>query len=318
MKKIIYIALLLAAIPMRAERIEMLKFGDMNSWVTRVIKESWAIGHEKRTLYAVGPTQTIEGNIPYVYGQNGNPWTVSNAYAKVAGIEKASGTARPELRKKDDYCARLDSKLDGITVLKIIDIKVMVAGTIFTGRTLEPVTQAGANDPYSCIDLGVKYTGHPTAMMLDYKANVANSNVITYAKATAFPKKKTGRDCAEMFVLLQKRWEDADGNIHAKRVATGYERVMDTVPDWVNNHRIPIRWGDISKQPGYKEYEGLNGHKFKAMNSKGKMRTIVEEGWSDEEPTHMILFLTSSRYEAFVGHEGNTLWVDNVRLVYDK
>lgn len=317
-KAVLVVMAMMTVMSVRAERVEMLKFGDMNSWVVRMIKESRIIGGNYQKIFAVGPKQVINENVPFKYGVDGNIWTVSNAYAKVMDIEKASGTTRPEKRGEGDFCARMDSKLDGITVMKMIDIKVMVAGTLFTGRTLEPVTKAGADDPYSCIDLGVAYTGHPIAMMLDYKADVANSNEITYAKATAFPKKREGRDCAEMFIYLQHRWEDEKGNIHAHRVGTGYERVMDTVPNWINDHRIPIRWGNISTQPGYKDYEGLNKHSFRAMNSQGKVKPIQEDGWGTEEPTHMIIFLTSSRYEAFVGHEGNTLWVDNVRLVYEK
>ena len=48
------------------------------------------------------------------------------------------------------------------------------------------------------------------------------------------------------------------------------------------------------------------------------MTTILEEGWDGTlEPTHMVIMLTSGKYEAFVGHAGNVLWVDNVNLVYE-
>ena len=54
------------------------------------------------------------------------------------------------------------------------------------------------------------------------------------------------------------------------------------------------------------------------MNSKGKIVPIQEDGWSepDETPTHAILMLTSGCYNAFFGHDGNVMWVDNVKLVY--
>lgn len=308
--------LLIAILLNVTERIEMVPYGDMQQWAERHIKESGLIGGKVKTLYALGPAEVIEGNKPYIYGHQGNPWTVSNAYAKVSGIEKASCTTMPELRSPGDYCARLDTKLDGVTVLHMIDLKVMVAGTLFSGRTLEPVSNKGAKDPYNVIDVGSPYTGHPIAFIVDYKADVAQSNDITYAKATAFPKHREGHDCAEMFIYLQRRWEDAEGHIHAERVATGYERIYDTVPEWQNDHRVPIHWGDITGRADYHDYEGLNGHHFKMMNSRGEMVPVVEDGWSNAEPTHMILFFTASRYEAFVGHEGNTLWVDNVRLVY--
>lgn len=85
----------------------------------------------------------------------------------------------------------------------------------------------------------------------------------------------------------------------------------------MDNHRIKVHYGDITKQPFYKSYMGLT-RPFRAMNSKGRIVHIDEEGWDgNATPTHAILMMTSGRYEAFVGHEGNVLWVDNIRLVYD-
>ena len=45
---------------------------------------------------------------------------------------------------------------------------------------------------------------------------------------------------------------------------------------------------------------------------------IVEEvGWADEgvEPNHMIILFMSSCGKAFYGGVGNTLWIDNVKLL---
>lgn len=300
------------------ERVEMLPFGDFEQWVVRYLKDSKLLGGQQRTLYAIGPTDTIRGNIAYEYGRNGNPWSVSNAYARVSGIDKASGTTRPE-RRGDGWCARMDSKLETVRALGIINLNVLIAGTAFTGRTLEPVGMKGTSDPYGVIDMGVPFTKKPVTLMVDYKAVVEQSNIITHAKATPNPRRKEGRqDCAQIYILLQHRWEDPDGTIHARRVGTGYLRIMQTVPEWQNDYRIPIRWGDITQQPGYKDYEGLNMHGFKACNAKGRIVPIHEEGYGLEAPTHAILFLSCGSYEAFVGHDGNTLWVDNVRLVYDE
>ena len=53
------------------------------------------------------------------------------------------------------------------------------------------------------------------------------------------------------------------------------------------------------------------------MNSKGKIVPIQEEGWDATlEPTHIVIMLTAGKCEAFVGQDGNVLWVDNVRLAY--
>jgi len=63
---------------------------------------------------------------------------------------------------------------------------------------------------------------------------------------------------------------------------------------------------------------GFNS-KQRTMNSKGKIVPVQEEGWNASlQPTHIVIMLTAGRYEAFVGHAGNVMWVDNVGLVYDK
>ena len=112
-------------------------------------------------------------------------------------------------------------------------------------------------------------------------------------------------------------WEDADGNIHALRVGTAFERFSTTQKEWVNNHTVNIKYGDITKDKDYESYMGL-GKQMRAMNSKGKIVPIIEEGWAspDEKPTHMILSFSCGIFEAFKGHEGNTFWVDNVKLVF--
>ena len=295
---------------------QLLPYGDFESWTVRYIKESSILGGKTRILYAIAPTDTIRQNAPFAYGKNGNPWSVSNAYAKLSGIEKASGTVYPEYRDaQNGYCCRMDSKLEVVTALGIIDIKVLVAGTIYTGRCIEPIKTA--KDPYQNIDFGVKFNKQPKALVLDYKCVVEPERVITVAKGFSRPKKIEGHDEAQAFAYLQKRWEDSEGNIHALRVATAYERFVKSQPVWQNNHQIPFHYGDITKQPFYKNYMGLNTT-MRAMNSKGKIVTIQEEGWAPQgtTPTHIIINLTSGCYEAFTGHEGNTLWVDNVKLQY--
>ena len=43
-----------------------------------------------------------------------------------------------------------------------------------------------------------------------------------------------------------------------------------------------------------------------------------EIGWADEneEPTHIILMITSGNQGAFIGTVGNTVWVDNISFAY--
>lgn len=55
-----------------------------------------------------------------------------------------------------------------------------------------------------------------------------------------------------------------------------------------------------------------------ARNSHGKSVPVKEVGWAtaNDAPTHLILQFSSSHGGAYVGSPGNTLWVDNVGLVY--
>lgn len=306
----------LAACALHAERVEDVPFGDFETWTVRYIKESGLIGGNTRTLYVVAPTDTIRQNAPYKYGRFGSPWSMSDAYAVVSGIHKAAGTVQPE-RRGNGYCARLDVKMLDVVVIKMINIHVMVAGTIFWGQTIEPVTTA--KDPYRNIDFGVPFTKRPAYLQYDFKCNVSPERTLTRATGLTAPKTIEGHDECETYLLLQKRWEDSEGNIHALRVGTAYERFDKSHPEWENNHRVRVHYGDFTNSPDYKPYMGLLTHKMRAMNSQGKIVPIQEEGWApaDAKPTHAILMLTSGCYEAFYGKDGNSLWVDNVKLVYN-
>ncbi len=301
---------------MQAERIVDVPFGNFETWTVRHIKESGMIGGKTRTLYVVAPTDTIDGNIPYVYGKKGNPWSMSDAYAVVAGIHKAAGTVSPE-KRGNGTCCRMDAKILDVVVWKVINLHVLVNGTIFWGRTIEPVTTA--KDPYRNIDFGVPFTSCPKYLQFDYKCLVSPERWIWKATGLTSPKKIEGHDECEAYLLLQKRWEDSNGNIHALRVGTAYERYDKDQKEWVNAHRIEVKYGDITKNADYKSYMGLE-RPMRAMNSKGKIVPIQEEGWAPvgTTPTHAILVLTSGCYSAFHGHDGNAMWVDNVKLVYDK
>lgn len=315
MKKGLILFLLCLGTYLYAERIEPIPYGDMESWTVRYIKESKLLGGKTRTLYCLAPTDTIWENGPYQYGQGGNPWATSNAYANIIGIEKAAGTMTPEAREEGGTCCRLDVDLLGVRVMGMIDIEVLVAGTLFTGRNLEPITTAA--DPYQNIDFGVPFTGRPSALQFDYKCIISQEDWVWFAKGGAKPKKKDGMDEAEAYIYLQHRWEDEKGKIHSIRVGTGYERFSKDQLEWVNGHRVPIHYGDITNEPWYEDYMGFKNIE-RAVNSRGRVVLVQEEGWDETlEPTHMVIMLTSGKYEAFVGKAGNVLWVDNVSLVYE-
>ncbi|MCH5215167.1 MAG: PCMD domain-containing protein [Muribaculaceae bacterium] len=316
MKRLFYsitIALILASGSASAQslRVEPIKFGDMSQWVTRTVKESKALGGKTKTLYEIGPTATLGANTPYV-NQGGSPWATSNVYAKVCGIVKGSGTVTPA-KVNGNMMAKMTAKMEEVSVLGIVDMNVMVAGTIFLGRIYEPISST--KGPFSKMEMGMPYTKRPKALVFDYKVEMPEGN--TRTKSTGFSSKKTlnGRDNAEVYVLLQKRWEDEKGNIHALRVGTGRERYAKSIPLTLN-HKLYIHYGDITKESYYKPYMGLlNGDKaYYAKNSKGKLVPVQEEGWADadETPTHVLVMCSSSCGTPFVGTEGLTLYVDNI------
>lgn len=291
--------------------IEPIPFGDMEQWCVRYIKESKLLGGKTKEIYALDVTDTIRANTPYDYSNT--PWGISNAYANVMGISKAACTTQPEKREDGGTCARLDTKIETVRVLGMLDIRVCIAGTLFLGGVLEPVQSA--DDPYGKIDMGIPFTRCPKALILDIKARVNPEHKLV--KALGFGQTIIdGHDEPEVYVYLQRRWEDSEGNIYAERIGTARHRFASSIPEWHNNYRVEINYGDITDRPDFKPYMGLfpAGGQFKAVNSKGKMVKIQETNWAsaDTEPTHVILMITGGCYPAFYGAPGNALWVDNI------
>ncbi len=298
-----------------AEKVVPINFGNMDRWVTRNITESGIIGGETKKVYAIGPNKTINGAKAYV-PEGGTPWASSNVYAKVAGVVKTSNAVFPETRG-NGKCAKLTTMLEKCKAIGVINVEVLVSGSIFLGRMLEPITSS--NDPYSKLDMGIPFTQRPNYLQFDYKLTAPSGD---RTQSTGFSAKKTikGRDYAEVYIILQRRWEDADGNIHAARVGTGRQRFGTSTADWVNNYRIPVWYGDITTHAGYQKYMGLipKSKSYSARNSKGKIVPVVEEKWDDANatPTHLLVMASSGCGTAYVGTIGMTLWVDNFALVY--
>lgn len=305
-----------AAVPAAGQKTVNIAFGNFDHWVVREIKESGVIGGNVRYLYEVAPDDTLRGNIPYRRNPR-SPWGTSNVLAKVSGITKGSVTVFPEQRGTG-RCARLDTKLETVKVLGMINVTVLASGSIFLGDLIEPVKDT--KNPMAKLNHGVPFTGRPAALVMDYKYRTDGSQ--NRIKATGFSSQKTvpGQDYGDVILLLQKRWEDADGNVYAKRVGTASERFGTNTPDWVNGHAIPVLYGDITGNPAFQPQMGLvpDDRAYWCRNSKGEMVPIHETGWAaaDEQPTHMILQMSSSHDGAYVGTVGNSLWVDNVKLQY--
>ena len=303
--KIITLSFLLSfCLPLTAQRVETVPFGDFELWTTRQIKESAIVGGEVKTLYVLGDSKT--------------PWASSNASAKISGVTKTSLSVEPD-SGSDGKCAKLSTVYASCKVAGLVDIQVLATGSLYWGKMFEPIT--GVKNPYANMDWGIPFTKRPSAVILDYKAYLPATGKLV--KGTTFRKTEIpGEDPCQVMLILQRRWEDADGNIHARRVGTAFLRIGSSTPEWVKNRKIPVWYGDAREMPGYKAYMGLiTGEKtLYAANSRGKLVPILEEDWAGEgeECTHAVLQISSGSRGGFTGALGNTLWVDNLRLEYGR
>ena len=139
-KVVLLAALMLAATSgVSAETKEKVPYGDFEQWITRTIKESAVIGGKSKTLYEIGPTQTITGNKAYT-NLGGSPWATSNVYAKVAGVVKGSNAVFPEQRSGGNKCVKMSTIMEKVKALGIINMDVLVSGSIYWGAMVEPVS----------------------------------------------------------------------------------------------------------------------------------------------------------------------------------
>lgn len=315
-KSVCTILFLFSSLCLAAQTVEPFPYGNFDSWVTRNIKESRVLGGHTRQVYAVGPTRTIDGDA--AYDGAGTPWASSNVLAKVVGITKTSNAVYPEDRAGHGKCAKLCTQLESCKAIGLINIDVMVAGTLFLGKMFEPLKST--SDPYSKMEMGVPFTKRPVAMVYDYKLEIPDNPEILYSSGFGKKKRTPGADKAEAFVLLQRRWEDSAGNLYAKRVGTGRELLSKNTGEWVDGHKLDIHYGDITAQPFYKPYMKLipDEKSYYARNSKGKMVPVREVGWdsADATPTHILVMFTSGSGEPYTGTPGMTFWVDNVAMQY--
>ncbi|MDE6117483.1 MAG: PCMD domain-containing protein [Duncaniella sp.] len=314
----ILFALFSAAVvlPGVAQKIEKIRYGDFSSWVTRHLHESAVIGGNEKVVYEIGPTQTIEGNKPYS-NTGGSPWATSNVYAKVSGVVKTSNAVYPHDRGGGNKCVKMCAQIESVKVLGLINMDVMVAGSIFLGRMFEPITST--KNPYGKMEMGIPFVKRPKALLFDFKVDMPATDFRIKSSGFGSKKQIPGHDDAVVFLFLQRRWEDKDGNIHAKRVGTA-GKLFSKSSGWVNGYKLPIIYGDASGDKSFAPYLRFrDGERaYYARNSKGKMTKIIEEGWDspDATPTHLVLMFSSGNGEAYVGTEGLTLYIDNVGFEY--
>ena len=297
-----------------SENVVPFAYGDMDNWIVREIHESGIIGGNTKWLYELGPSDTIVGNTAF-RNMGGSPWATSNVMAKVAGVVKTNTSVFPE-KRGDGMCARMETRYESVKVFGLVDIEVIAAGSVFLGTVHEPIK--GTKNPQAMLQSGVPFSKKPKALRFDYKVKAAPEK--NRVRSTGFSRKSTvaGQDSLAVILLLQKRWEDAEGNVYSKRVGTMVQRYTESTSDWVNDATYPILYGNITSKPEYKPYMRIQVEERYTLNSKGKSVPIQEVGWAEpgEAPTHMVLQFTSSHGGAYIGSPGNTFWIDNVELIY--
>ena len=312
-KAIVFLFLSVAAFVFAEERIEDVPFGDFEHWTVRYIKEAALLGGKTKTLYMIGPTDTIRSNKPFVASPL-SPWGSGNAHAKAFGVDKVSVSVVPE-RRGDGWCCRMESVLEIVRAVGI-DLKALATGSIYTGHLMDPVDIRHGSDPASAIDMGMPFTGRPNALMLDYKAYIQEGEGIVFANAGTRVKSMPGHDEGMVSVILQYRWEEK-GHVYAYRVGTGTEHFAKSTNGWVNEHRVPIWYGDITKRADFSEWDALSKERHHTHNSHGKMVAVEEIGWrGDLKPTHIVIQVGAGCQKPFTGRPGNIVWCDNLKLVY--
>lgn len=272
------------------ERIEMIPYGDFESWTEKQIKESALIGGQTKTLYKIGGS-----------------WSSSNAHARALGVDKVSVSVTPE-RRGEGYCCRMESTLESVKAIGI-DFKALATGSIYTGKLQDVVGLKQSSDPNSAIDMGVPFTGRPSALILDYKALIQDRTAV-YAPAKTKVKEVAGHDKGHITLILQHRWEE-NGHVYAYRVGTAVQTI-DRTTEWRNDFRVPVVYGQAGA-----DLKELSNDRHKTHNSEGKMVCIEEvEFREDMAPTHLIVQISAGSMPPFTGCPGNVVWCDNIRLAY--
>lgn len=322
MKRVLFVAAascLMAVSEYAGAQVREIPYGNMENWMVRRVDESLVIGGKTRYLYEVAKGDTLKDNTPFVPKLNVSPWATSSVLAVVKGVTKSSCTVFPE-HHGNGMAARLETRIERVKVLGLINISVLATGTIFLGEIVEPVRDT--KDPQAKLMMGIPFTERPQSIIYDYKFEQGADNG-KRLKMTGFSRVQDvpGVNSAEMCLLLQKRWEDADGNVYAKRVGTAWVRYSSGTKGWINGNEVKILYGDITGNPEFQPYMGLIDAGDGAphcKNSKGKAVPIKEVGWASpgEKPTHIILRFSSGHGGAYIGSPGAMFHIDNVKLKY--
>lgn len=290
-----------------------LNYSSLDFWYARKVKESFMLSGKTIDLYGVGKVTPTSDFFDTTLKDPKSPWGTTNIYTKMV-LDLGNTRVFPE-KRGDGYCCRLETAIrkDNIAGL---NVEVLIAGTLFVGEMMEPVR--GLKDPLRNVNQGIPFTQKPKAVKFDYKYRVGTRRV----KAVYSIDPVEGTDKAEFCIILQKRWEDKDGNVFATRIGGARQFFTGTVGQWVNDATFPVTYGDVTRLPEYDaKTMGLipSVGEVYVKNSQGRLMPLVETGWGkpDDVPTHMIFYFTSS-YQGILyqGSPESVFWVDNIELVY--
>ena len=314
-----FLTLILSLYPIvsaaQADIVDLINsYGKLDRWSVREVKESGIIGGDTNHLYEFyGNQEIVRTKEPFV-APEGYLWRTNNVIAVVAGVTKTNTTVFPE-KRGEGYCARLETHVESVKVMGMINMDVTCQGAFFIGSLEEPIRDT--KSPMAKVMYGLPFEGRPQSLSFDYKAEVGHDVV----RGTGFSRLKEMdyADYPKACLILQKRWEEADGSVHALRVGTAIRLFEENAPEWVNGFKMNVAYGDITSEPFYRDYMGLINDPetaFYCENSLGKKVMVQEEGWADEddEPNYLILTFLASSKPAFYGGVGNILWLDNIRL----
>ena len=290
-----------------------LNYSSLDYWYARKIKESVLLSDKTIDLFGVGKVDPQSDFFDTKLRDDQSPWCTTNIYAKMV-LDIGNTRVFPE-KRGTGYCCRLETAIrkDNIVGLKI---EVLIAGTLFVGDMIEPVR--GMKDPLKNVNQGIPFNLKPKAIKFDYKYSIGKQSV----KADYHIVPLEENDKAEFCLVLQKRWEDKEGNVFATRIGGARQFFTGTVDQWINGAVFPITYGDITHLPNYDANTmGLitKDYSVYVKNSQDKMVPLIETGWGkpDDFPTHMILYFTSSyKGVQYIGSPKTVFWVDNIELVY--
>ena len=290
-----------------------LNYSSLDLWFTRKVKESVLLSGKIIDLYGVGEVSPGSDAYDKKLKDPKSPWGTTNIYSKMI-LDLGNTRVYPETRG-NGYCCRLETAIrkDNIAGLKV---EVLIAGTLFVGDLVEPVK--GLKDPLKNVSQGIPFNRKPKAVKFDYKYRVGNQRV----KAIYSVDPADGADKAEFCIILQKRWEDKNGNVFATRIGGARKFFTGTVDQWINGATFPISYGNVTHLPGYdaKTMGLIPGvGEVYVENSQNKMVPLVETDWgkADDIPTHLIFYFTSS-YQGILyqGSPESVFWVDNIEFIY--